>query len=115
RIKKFKVGKFCFFIYNAFSKKPVGNICFAQTNRMEALHNQKFWLHSLRVQKISNARAKIKPQQRCSIRGFYFCDKAEDEQKNAHFLYHRSAGTSAKRFCKASRMLITTLCLTRKE
>ena len=29
-----------------------------------------------------NARAKIKPQHSCPIRGFYFCDKAEGGQKN---------------------------------
>jgi len=31
---------------------------------------------------VFNARAKIKPQHSHSIRGFYFCDKAEDGQNN---------------------------------
>jgi hypothetical protein len=32
---------------------------------------------------VFNAGAKIKPQHSLFIRGFYFCDKAEDGQKNS--------------------------------
>jgi hypothetical protein len=32
---------------------------------------------------VFNAGVKIKPQHSLSIRGFYFCDKAEDGQKNS--------------------------------
>jgi hypothetical protein len=31
---------------------------------------------------VFNAGAKMKPEYRLSIRGFHFCDKAEDGQKN---------------------------------